>query len=73
MERSGGVELGKMLHDMPWEDRFEVISALVGYEKTFASANLPMYGSLYFAKDSLSPSPSQFLDSINSKDKGYGS
>jgi hypothetical protein len=62
MERSGGVELGKIWNDMPWEERFEVVRTLIGYEKAFVSANLPMYGSLYYAEDLLSPSPSQFLD-----------
>ncbi|KAH9204824.1 kinase-like domain-containing protein [Leptodontidium sp. 2 PMI_412] len=70
MERCGGVELGKIWHDMPWEERLEVIRTLVGYEKAFVSANLPMHGSLYYAKDLPSPSPSQFLDSVNSINKG---
>lgn len=69
MERSRGVELTKIWNDMPWEERLEVIRTLVGYEKGFVSANLPMYGSLYFAKDLLSPSPSQFFDPVNSIDK----
>ncbi|KAG4439211.1 hypothetical protein IFR05_005302 [Cadophora sp. M221] len=55
---------------MPWEERLEVIRTLVGYEKAFVSANLPMYGSLYYAKDLPSPSPSQLLDSVNSINKG---
>lgn len=70
MERSGGVELGKIWHDMPWKGRLEVVRSLFGYDKAFASADLPMYGSLYYAKDLLSPSPSQFLDPVNSVDKG---
>ena len=70
MERSGGVELGKIWQDMPWEERLEVVRTLVGYEKAFVSPNLPMHGSLYYAKDLPSPSPSQFLDSVNSIDKG---
>jgi hypothetical protein len=70
MERSGGVELGKIWHEMPWEERLEVVRTLVGYEKALVSADLPMYGSLYYAKDLPSPSPSQFLDSVKSIDKG---
>ncbi|KAJ8113860.1 hypothetical protein OPT61_g4116 [Boeremia exigua] len=70
MERSGGVELGKVWHDMSWEQRLEVVQALVEYEKAFVSANLPMYGSLYYATDLPSPSPSQFLNSGNSSEKG---
>jgi hypothetical protein len=62
MERSGGVELGTIWQDMPWEERLEVVRTLVGYEKAFVSASFPMYGSLYYAKDLLSPSPSQLLD-----------
>ena len=70
MERSGGVELGKIWHDLPWEERLEVITTLAGYEKALVSANFPMYGSLYYAKDLPSPSPSRFLDPLNSKNKG---
>ncbi|KAH8726478.1 kinase-like domain-containing protein [Phaeosphaeriaceae sp. PMI808] len=69
MERSGGVELGKVWPDMPWEERLEVVRTLVGYEKAFVTANFPMYGSLYYAKDILNPSPSQYLESANSIDK----
>ena len=46
MQRSGGMELGKIWHDVPWEERLEIIRTLVGYEKAFVSANLPMYGEL---------------------------
>lgn len=66
MERSEGVELGKIWHDVPWEEKLEIVRTLVGYEKAFVSASFPMYGSLYHAKDLPSPSPSQFLDSVNS-------
>ena len=47
MERSGGVELGKVWDDMPWEERLKVVRTVVGYEKAFVSASFPMYGSLY--------------------------
>lgn len=70
MEHSGGVESGKIWHEMPWEERLEVVRTMVWYEKAFVSANLPMYGSLYYAKDLPSPSLSQFLNSVNSIDKG---
>jgi hypothetical protein len=69
MERSEGVELGKIWNDIPWEERLEVVRTLVGYEKAFVSANLPMYGSLYYAKDLPSPSPSQYLDTVSSIDE----
>lgn len=68
MERSKGG--GKIWHDVSREDRLEVVRTLVGYEKAFVSANFPMYGSLYYAKDLPTPSQSQRLDSINSTDKG---
>jgi len=70
MERSRGVELSKLWNDMSWEERLEVLSTLVGYEKAFVNAKLPMHGSLYYEKDLTSPSPSQFLDPVNSIDKG---
>ena len=70
MERSGRVELSKIWHEVFWEERFEVVRTLVGYEKAFVSAKFPMYGSLYYAKDLSIPSPSQHLDSLNSTDNG---
>lgn len=69
MERSGGVELSKVWDDMPWEERLEIVRTVVGYEKAFVSANLPMYGSLYYAKDLSSPSMRQFLNPTDSRDK----
>ncbi|KAH9868328.1 hypothetical protein J1614_007400 [Plenodomus biglobosus] len=69
MERSGGVELGKLWQDMSWEDRLEIVRTLVGYEEAFVAANFPMYGSLYYAMDLPSPSPDQFLDSFSSENK----
>ncbi|KAJ4310389.1 hypothetical protein N0V94_008474 [Neodidymelliopsis sp. IMI 364377] len=66
MERSQGIELGKLWQDIPWEQRLEVVRTLVGYEKALVSADLPMYGSLYYAKDLPSPSPSQYLDPAGS-------
>ena len=69
MERSRGVELGKIWHDMPWDQRLEVVRTLAGYEKAFASANFPMYGSLYYAKDPTNPDLNPYLDLVNSTDK----
>jgi hypothetical protein len=70
MERSGGVELGKIWDKLSWEERLEVVRTLVGYEKAFVSATFPMYGSLYCAKDVPSPSPSQYGDSVRSTENG---
>ena len=69
MERSAGVELGKVWDGMSWKERLEIVKTIVGYEKAFASASLPMYGSLYYAKDLPSPCSSQFLDPVSSIDK----
>jgi hypothetical protein len=66
MERSRGVELGKLWPAMSWEDRLEVVRTLLGYDKALASANLPMYGSLYYAKDLICPSPRQCFGSTDS-------
>ncbi|ORY16031.1 hypothetical protein BCR34DRAFT_640576 [Clohesyomyces aquaticus] len=70
MERSEGVELGKAWHDIPWTERYEVVKSLAGYEKAFVSANLSMYGSLYYAKYLLNLSPSQFISSVESTEEG---
>jgi hypothetical protein len=56
MERSAGVELGKVWDDMSGNERLEVVDTMAGYEKAFVSAKFPMYGSLYYAKDLPSPS-----------------
>ena len=70
MEQSQGVELDKIWDEISWDDRFEIVSALAGYEKAFVSAKMPMIGSLYYAKDLSSPSPSQFLDPDESANGG---
>jgi hypothetical protein len=69
MERSAGVELGKVWDDMSGGERLEVVDTLAGYEKAFVSAKFPMCGSLYYAKDLPSPSSSQFLSSVGSADE----
>lgn len=69
MERCGGVELGKIWNDMPWKDRLEIVRTLVAYEKAYVSANFPMYGSLYYAKDLPSLDSSQYLGPHSSEDK----
>jgi len=70
MDRSRGVELGSVWPEMSWEERFEVVETLVEYEKAYASGNLPMYGSLYYAKDIPSLDPCQYLDSASSRAEG---
>jgi len=70
MDRSRGVELSRVWPEMSWDERFEVVETLVGYKKAYASAKLPMYGSLYYAKDIPSLDPCQHLDSASSSDEG---
>lgn len=69
MERCEGVELGKVWDDLSWRNRLNIVKTLVGYEKAFASASLPMYGSLYYAKDLPSPSAAQYLDHTGTGDR----
>ncbi|KAF2755863.1 kinase-like protein [Pseudovirgaria hyperparasitica] len=65
MERSKGIELGKIWENMPGKDKFEIVRSLVGYEKAMYSVNSPMYGSLYYAKDLPNLSSGQFLNSTD--------
>jgi hypothetical protein len=62
MEQCKGIELDKVWDKMSWDDRFEIVSTLTGYEKTFVSAKMPMIGSLYYAEDLISATPDQILD-----------
>ena len=62
MEQSQGVELESVWDELSWDDRFEIVSTLAGYEKAFVSAKMPMIGSLYYAKDLTSLTSDQFLD-----------
>lgn len=66
MEQCEGVELDKVWDGMSWDDRFEIVSTLAGYEKAFVSAEMPTIGSLYYAEDLACPTPDQFLDSKKS-------
>ncbi|KAF2995261.1 hypothetical protein E8E13_003826 [Curvularia kusanoi] len=70
MERTKRIDLDKVWSEMSWDDRFEIVNTLAGYEKTFVSAKVPMIGSLYYAKDVPDPSAAQFLDSSRSTDNG---
>ena len=62
MERSRGIELGKIWDDLPGPDKFEIVKKLAGFEKAFVSTRFPMYGSLYHAKDLPEVLPSQLVD-----------
>ena len=62
MERSRGIELGKIWDDLPGPDKFEIVKKLAGFEKVFVSTRFPMYGSLYHAKDLPEVLPSQLVD-----------
>lgn len=66
MERSRGIELGKIWDDLPGPDKFEIIKKLVEFDKALVSTQFPMYGSLYHAKDLPEVLPSQLVD-LNSK------
>jgi hypothetical protein len=62
MERSRGIELGKIWDDLPGLDKFEIVKKLVGFEKAYVSTRFPMYGSLYYAKDLPEVLPSQLVN-----------
>ncbi|KAF2239810.1 phosphotransferase enzyme family protein [Viridothelium virens] len=73
MERSRGVELGKIWDEVSWEDRLQIVESLVSYEKAFVSANLPMYGSIYYAKDLKNLKSSQLVQTggLDNQEKSF--
>ncbi|CAE7207584.1 hypothetical protein P3342_011188 [Pyrenophora teres f. teres] len=68
MERSKGIELGKLWDGMRGQEKHEILKALVDYEVTLSSADWPMYGSLYYTEDLSSTIPNQILGCISSAD-----
>jgi len=63
MKRSTGIELDKVWDDMHGQQKHEVLMALFDYEKALCSADMPMYGSLYYPEDLPSSISSQKLES----------
>jgi len=64
MEKMDGVELGHFLPRMKIQDRLEVVKAIAGYQKSWASVSFEQFGSLYFVEDvdGLASSPLTYLD-----------
>ncbi|RMZ84963.1 hypothetical protein DV738_g299, partial [Chaetothyriales sp. CBS 135597] len=61
MERVSGIELDKVWDGMSGKEKFEVVQQLAQYDAAFATSNLPMYGSLYYASDVPGARPSQII------------
>lgn len=51
MERVLGVELEHVWPNMNIKDRFAVVKAIAGFQKSWTSVSFTKYGSLYFPKD----------------------
>lgn len=51
MERVPGVELEHVRPNMNIKDRFTVVRAIAGFQKSWTSVSFSKYGSLYFSKD----------------------
>lgn len=60
MEKSQGVELGKLWNDIPGPDKLHITQQLVGFEKALVSTRFPMYGSLYYADTAQYPFKSDY-------------
>ncbi|KAJ6186450.1 hypothetical protein N7519_007751, partial [Penicillium mononematosum] len=71
MERSRGVELGKLWDDLPGPDKFEIVQKLVGFEKVLVSTRFPMYGSIYYANN-LRPVDSNQMIELGDKKNTVG-
>lgn len=51
MEKAEGVQLSNFWQGMNIEDRFEIVRAISGYQKSWASVSFTKYGSLYYSCD----------------------
>ncbi|KAJ8104742.1 hypothetical protein OPT61_g10596 [Boeremia exigua] len=51
MERVAGVELGHVWPEMAIKERFDVVKAIAGFQKSWTSISFAKYGSLYFRSD----------------------
>ncbi|KAI5196877.1 hypothetical protein E4T39_07553 [Aureobasidium subglaciale] len=51
MEKMNGVELESFLPEMKIQERLEVVKAVAGYQKSWASVSFEQFGSLYFPED----------------------
>lgn len=69
MEKMKGVELERDLPGMKIQDRLDVVNAVAGYQKSWASVSFEQFGSLYFAEDIEGPAlaPLTYTDSEGRK------
>ncbi|KAG6020782.1 hypothetical protein E4U40_005846 [Claviceps sp. LM458 group G5] len=51
MEKLDGAELEEVWPEMTIQDRYEVVTAVTCYQKSWASVSFEQFGSLYFAED----------------------
>ncbi|KAL3250473.1 hypothetical protein ABHI18_011187 [Aspergillus niger] len=51
MEKVGGVQLGKVWPRMNFEQKFELVKTLCGYQKAWMSKSFTQYGGLYYSND----------------------
>jgi len=49
MEKAPGIQLSELWDGMHSRKKYDIIKQLVGFEKAFAAAKLPAYGSLYYS------------------------
>jgi hypothetical protein len=51
MEKVPGIELERVWPKMEMKDKFTVIKAIAGFQKSWTSVSFTKFGSLYFADD----------------------
>jgi len=51
MEKVPGIELERVWPEMSIEDRFTVVKAIAGFQKSWTSISFKQYRSLYYSKD----------------------
>jgi hypothetical protein len=68
MEKAAGIQLSDVWEGMQSRKKYDIIKQLVGFEKAFATAKLPAYGSLYYSDDLPKPTPAIALPVIDMND-----
>jgi hypothetical protein len=51
MEKVAGIQLDRVWPTMDIKDRFTVVKAIAGYQKSWLSTSFPHIGALYYAQD----------------------
>lgn len=62
MEKSSGVELGKLWETIPGKQKVEIVKQVLTCQKKLTSSHFPQHGSLYYANDLQHVDSSHIID-----------